>query len=647
MYSPLTRRKLVRGVTLLTAGLIVLFSIIYQRGSLEWLENRTADWRAQSTVDPRRADPRIVIVDIDNASFRALTEKLGRWPWTRQVWAELVRYLDRGKPQLILFDVIFSGSEPGADPGFAQVLREAGNVMAPFSFVSGAVDTSDDVYTPPATAAIRVTGQPPRRALDRREWTINAPRNPLLQALKGSGGNLWTPDPDGTTRRLALTIRYDGKDWATQWLMAAQHLVSKGAAHYQDKTFAAGPIQVPVDDEGHLILRWHGDTLSSYRTIPLWEMICSIYPAQCDASVRRHPPETFRDKLVLVGASAAGSYEVRPTPISETAPGYFAIATAIDNLLHGDGMRPSPRWLGLVLIAAFSVIPAWSVIAFRAVSIPVLLTAAGFVAYGATAWWAYANALWLPLAGPAVASFTSFSANIALRYLIVDRELARTRGTLERYVSPQLVRYVMDRLESFRFDGEKKKLTVFFSDVRGFTTLTERSDPVQLLKQLNEYLEAMTDIIFRYDGIVDKFIGDGIMAHWGAFTPERPNAELAARASLDMIQRLHELNRKWEAAGQPVLDIGIGLNTADVILGNVGTGKKLDFTAIGDGVNLAARLEGANKEYKTNIIMSEFTMRELGDLAQTRPLGSIVVKGKTVGVQIFELLALQPPPARG
>src|SRR5260370_6876985 len=198
----------------------------------------------------------------------------------------------------------------------------------------------------------------------------------------------------------------------------------------------------------------------------------------------------------------------------------------------------------------------------------------------------------------------------------------------------------MDNLDSFKFDGEKRKLTIFFSDVRGFTTLTEKSDPVVLLKQLNEYVEARTDIVFTYDGIVDKFIGDGLLVHWGWFSPDRPNAMLAARAALDMMAKLKELNEGWVAAGLPPLDIGIGLNTGEVIFGNVGTGKKLDFTAIGDGVNLAARLESENKVYKPHIIISEATLHELGDAAQVNPLGEVVVKGKTVGVQIFELKGL-------
>src|SRR5262249_3124783 len=198
----------------------------------------------------------------------------------------------------------------------------------------------------------------------------------------------------------------------------------------------------------------------------------------------------------------------------------------------------------------------------------------GFVAlYSGLAFWLYTHAWMLAMGAPLVATALSFTGNTAWRYVAADRELSRTRGTLERYVSPQLVRYVMDNLDSFNFKGEKRVLTIFFSDIRSFTTLTEKSDPAELLAQLNEYLEAMTDIIFRYDGIVDKFIGDGIMAHWGAFTPDKPNARLAARASLDMMARLKAMNAEWAKEGKPALDIGIGLNTAQVIFGNVGTGK--------------------------------------------------------------------------
>jgi adenylate cyclase len=412
-------------------------------------------------------------------------------------------------------------------------------------------------------------------------------------------------------------------------------------AHFDATEFSAGSLRLPIDAQGRFVVRWHGDTLNSYRRVPLWEMICSIYPKQCGPSVTKHPAEEFAGKIVFVGASAAGSYEVRPTPVSETAPGVFVLATALDNLLSGEAVLVAPAWIAVLLIVAMTLIPAVSALLWRSITAPLAVTLGLLAFYGGLCFLLYGRNYWLPMAAPMLAAALSFTGNMGWRYLTVDRELARTRGTLERYVSPQLVRQVMDNLDSIRFDGDKKRLTILFSDVRGFTTLTEKSDPVELLQQLNEYLEAMTEIIFRHDGIVDKFIGDGIMAHWGAFTPERPNALLAARAALDMLESLVVLNERWTRSGRPPLDIGIGINTGEVIFGNVGTGKKQDFTAIGDGVNLAARLESANKEYHTHIIVSAATLDELGGDARSRALGSIVVKGKTVEVQIHELLAIE------
>ena len=600
----------------------------------------SSDARARWSVNPAAADPRIVIIDIDNASFRTLTDKLGRWPWTRRVWTELVRYLTPGQPKMLLFDILFSGQEPQADPEFAAVVQKAGNVVLPFAFVSGKIDTSADIFTPPAAAAVERAGPARGRELSRREWSLNKANAALESAAAGAGTNLWTPDPDGMTRRLPLVVRYEGREWATLWLAAAMKLSTPAPAEFKANTFTAGAIRLPVDSNGDFVVRWHGDTLSTYRHVPLWEMICSIYPTQCEAGVTRHAASEFRDKIVFVGASAAGSYEVRPTPVSETAPGVFVLATALDNLLHNHAVERSPAWLTLGLIMGLAWFPGWCVYRYRSLLLVLAVTLAVMAAFTGLCVALYRHSYWLTMVAPLLGCAVSFSGNTVLRYLKVDRELSKTRGTLERYVSPQLVGYVMDRLDEFRFDGDKRKLTVFFSDVRSFTTLTEKTDPVELLKQLNEYLEAMTDIIFRYDGIVDKFIGDGIMAHWGAFTPDRPNARLAAQAALDMMARLKELNVKWDAEGRPPLDIGIGLNTAEVIFGNVGAAKKLDFTAIGDGVNLASRLEGTNKEFHTHIIISDSTRRELGDAAQVRPLGAIVVKGKTVGVEIFELTGL-------
>ena len=205
---------------LITAALALAVWQLGRMGGLAWIENRSADARVKATVKPP-GDRSIVIVDIDNASFRALTDKLGRWPWTRRVWTELIRYLAPSRPRLILFDVIFSGAEPEADAEFARVLRSAGNVMLPFAFVSGKVETAEDIFTPPDAAAVRIDTAAPGPSLSRKEWSVSRPDPQLITAMAGSGVNLWTPDPDGITRRLPLVIRYDGRSWATFWLAAA------------------------------------------------------------------------------------------------------------------------------------------------------------------------------------------------------------------------------------------------------------------------------------------------------------------------------------------------------------------------------------------------------------------------------------------
>ncbi len=551
----------------------------------------------------------------------------------------LVRYITPGKPRMILFDILFGGEQPDADPSFAGAIQQAGNVFLPFAFTHQEANLVSNV-APPAKAMIPVNGAAGAE-LKKSEWLLNLPTPALDSAMAGSGTNLGNADPDGITRRLHLVERYGGHSWATLWLAAAAKLNGASNAEFRDGVFRAGPIVLPVDSDGAYIVRWRADPIHAYKRIPLAQMVCSMQPDICsDKDVVKHPASEFRDKIVFIGASAAGSYEVRPTAASETAPGFYVLTTALDNLLHDDAVRRTPNALTVFLIALLAALPAWAVGRSRSIALPLGVTAGELAIYAGICFLLYAHAVWAPMSAPMLAGAASFAANTAFRYLTVDRELSRTRGTLERYVAPQLVSYVLDNLDSFNFDGERRKLTIFFSDVRTFTTLTEKSDPVRLLKQLNEYLEAMTDIIFKYDGIVDKFIGDGVMAHWGAFTPDRPNAALAARASLEMMEKLAELNRHWAVNGFPALDIGIGLNTAEVIFGNVGAGKKLDFTAIGDGVNLAARLESANKEYKTHIIISESTREELGEAADVTPLGSVVVKGKTVGVTIYELKAL-------
>ena len=636
-----------------------LFVLLAGTKALQRVEALTYDARVRWTAKPD-ADRSIVIIDIDDASFETMKQRNWRWPWTRMAWTATVNHLSQGKPRVIVFDAVFGGSETEkVDSDFAAALQRAGNVVLGYTFSQTEIELTDatpiqerwNLLGP--EGAIDVSGI--TQKVDPKDQVLDIPAPNLVHSAAGMGSITGAfDDTDGTVRRVALQFVGGNRAFRSLSLRAADLAVGNGNMDARlrkgDFTFQQEKPPLPVDENGNLILVWHrnphpndsGDLANfAYERVPIWQVFCSMPQWNCPPEVKRYPPEYFQNKIVLIGASAAAAYDAHPTPFKSVAPGVLAHATAIDNLIHGEAVLPAAGWLGNAVIVLFALLGAvlltkvsstnWS-------AVIALLSAAAYLWYAVLL---FGGAhYWLPIVAPLSSFAVSFVASGAVRYATTGRELRRTRGTLDRYVAPQLVDYVLGQIDHINFAGEKKELTIFFSDVRNFTTLTEGTPPAELIALLNEYLAAMTEIVFKYEGIVDKFIGDGILAYWGAFTPGRNHALLGAQASLEMLERLKELNQKWGSEGRKQLAIGIGLNSGEVIFGNVGAGKKVEFTVIGDAVNLAARLESLNKEYRTSIIISEFTLAMLGNTAVVEPLGGVKVKGKTIETQIYELQAL-------
>ena len=629
-----------------TAALILALSGTYAFG---WLENGAYDVRVRSTARPEQADKSIVIIDVDNASFDALKGSLGRWPWTRGVWTTVLYHVHQGHPRAVFFDAGFGGEEPGADAAFAQQIEYRPYTVLGYSFGEAAGMDEPDLSVRQAKLKLLERDsyklEPGALAYPLEgSVAVNPPWPPLAKAAAGLGVLNAEIDRDGILRRMALAYSFGDRAYPTLSARVADLVLDAGKSPQpfkrEGRYASHNGWSIPVDNDGKLLLLWHGSNFV-YQRIPIWNVVCSAEPDQCDAQAQKYPPDYFRDKIVLIGASFAGSYEVRPTPFDQYAPGFVAQATSVDNLLHHDAMRVAPGWFLPAAVIAFSALGAAILLAVGSPMWSSLVLLALLGGYGGAAYWTFGHLhLWLPFVAPGLSMVLSFISTGTIRYATTGRELRQTRGTLNRYMAPQLVDYVLNNVENLDFAGEKRELTIFFSDVRNFTTLTEKSDPMVLISMLNEYLEAMTSTIFKHDGIVDKFIGDGILAYWGAFTPGN-HARQAAEASLEMFGRLRELNAIWKEKGWPEIDIGVGLNTGEVILGNVGAGKKIEFTVIGDPVNLASRLESLNKEYKCHIIISEFTLARLGDAATVRSLGGVKVKGKTIETAIYELQGLR------
>jgi adenylate cyclase len=384
---------------------------------------------------------------------------------------------------------------------------------------------------------------------------------------------------------------------------------------------------VRTDDISRLLVNYHGPA----RTYP--------YVSFANAALKKFPPGAFKDKIVLVGASATGIGDLRATPFGGIDfPGTEIHANVIDNILNQKfivrrGLQaltdvgfiflfgiPLGIWLAMVQ-------PRWMILGLAFV-----FPFAGIV------YWAFLHGWWLNFIVPAVFVLVPNVSLVALyRVLIEEQEKRKVRGAFQQYVSPEVIRRLLSDPERVRL--RKTEVSVLFSNIRGFTTISETLDAQTLADLLNGYLTEMTRIIFRHQGTLDKYIGDAVMAIWGAPFDEPDHAERCCLSAVSMLARLNELQVQWRAQGSPALEIGIGINTGIASVGNMGSSLRYGYTALGDAVNLAARLEGLNKEYGAQILISEFTRRELrDDHFLVREIDFIRVKGKLQPVTIYEIL---------
>jgi adenylate cyclase len=346
---------------------------------------------------------------------------------------------------------------------------------------------------------------------------------------------------------------------------------------------------------------------------------------------------------VLLGVTALGIYDVRNTPFSTTStyPGLEGHATVVHNLLT-KSFLDKPKWAviyDLFTLIFLSVLTG--VILPRLNAVYGILFAAGLFTFHlfASEWLFVSYGIWINIVYPLLALILTYTSLTVYRYFTEERRRKQIKGAFSHYVSSSVVNEMLRHPERLKLGGDKKDLTVLFSDIRGFTTISERMTPEDLVHLLNEYLTIMTNVVFKYDGTLDKYMGDAIMAIYGAPLERQNHPSNACHAALEMMEALKNLNEKWIKEGKEPLDIGIGISTGMMMVGNMGSEQRFDYTVMGDAVNLGSRLEGANKNYKSHIIISESTHGRIEDEFFCMELDSVRVKGKTKPVKIYQLLA--------
>lgn len=644
---PWMKSKALQAMALgLASGLLVLGA--NRLAWFETVERKSLDWRFRTFTEPGRASRDIVIVALDDTSFgsQEMLDNFGRWPWRRKLYAGLVHYLHEWGARAIAIDLLFQGADPhaGDDALLAQALAERRDVVLAFALNEGRFRETN----PAAKERLRQRLAPFARQVKQqapltpKPYTgIDLAQDEFLKAVPAIGCVTVLSDDDGPVRRVTPLFRFENNYYPSLPLAVAA-LVSP---QNPDFTLASGPglifagRKAPLDDQGRMLVRWYGPAYS-FKHYSVWKVFNSALAYE-NGQKPEIPPETFKDKIVLIGPTAAGASDSRPTAFSETYPGVEMHATVIANLLRGDFLRVADRRFVVIAILAMALLMAGLVYSFNSALRYSLLALMGGLAYFAavSALFRTAN-LWAPLVGPLAAGTVAFTGSTLTRYATEGREKRKYRKTLVKYLSPQLVDTIMQDFNWAGLRAEKRTLTVLFSDVRGFTTFSEKYPPETVIATLNEHLNMMVSVIFEHQGTLDKFVGDCVMAFWGAPLPQPNHAELAARAALAMIKGLEKLNQKWQSEGRPTLQIGVGLNTGEMLFGNIGSEQRMDFTVIGDSVNLGARLESATKDLKVSIVISEATYQLIRDRAQVRPLGEISVKGKAQKIVVHELLGM-------
>ena len=353
-------------------------------------------------------------------------------------------------------------------------------------------------------------------------------------------------------------------------------------------------------------------------------------------------PAVFKDKIVFVGFTASGLMDVFQTPAAAgVMPGIQLHASMADSILANRFISPASNRsrLAAVLAAAFAVGLAAALLPFWGA---VIATAAVLGGWTWFAVYAFRHGSWVNLVQPLLVGGFALFVGTAYQYFVEDREKRKMKRLFGRYVSRDVYEQLVAHPELAELGGKRREMTVLFSDIRGFTTVTEKGNPEELVSQLNEYFSRMVETVFRHKGTVDKFVGDMVMALFGAPLDDVDHAEHAVQAAIDMVRELGELNKSWAARGMAQLDIGVGVNSGEMIAGNIGSSAIMSYTVIGDNVNLGSRLESLNKEYQTRIIISDATRSRLTNLYDLRPLGNVTVKGKSKAVAIYELKVPAP-----
>ena len=612
---------------------MMLTKALEQTPMIERMELATWDWRVQKLASSSPYSKRIHLILIDQKSLDWGAQENGlSWPWPRQAYVPMLNFFQRADADAIVFDMIFSEqSQYGMDDDrlFSQALTTSKNTIG--ALVLGNSHPSNQQPTPVLAPDIRAKIQPASvttfdvPAPQSIYHSLNLPVPIIANSFDRLGNVSSSPEIDSIFRRI------------TPWQQAIQiKIPSIGIAAWQQitDTDMQRELNLHVDHHNRLVLNFR-DLNNSYSSISAAAVIQSELQLLEGAKPTLNPDQ-FRNGIIFIATSAPGLKDLGATPMSPTSPRVLIHATTLDNALSNDFIVPLNEPLKWLLLIAFttsiSFLCRYSQLAWQSLAL--------FLGFGtasvALGFLAYKTLYWVPIAANLTAISIAWVLANALNYSMEGRRRRFIKRAFSQYLSPIVIESVIANPEKLTLGGETKHLTIFFSDVQGFTGIAETLNPQQLTALLNDYLCLMTDIILDEGGTIDKYEGDAIIAFWNAPLNQPDHAERGVRAMLRCQTAIEQNRHRWQSEYGPEIHARVGVNSGPVVVGNMGSKKRFDYTFLGDAGNLASRLEGVNKVFGTFLLISEFTRQQLSQDIPVREIGRVIVVGRKAPVTVFE-----------
>ncbi len=610
-----------------------LFSLTYLGTATEL---SSYDLRLKYSRHNRSADTSIVILTIDQNSLQYFKKRHSSWPWPRDFYALATQYVMNGGARALVYDFHFNEPDEdrvgsvGAenDKTFAESIRDGRHVYlgAQLTTAYDADQQGDTLIAAPVPAPVHITEQ----------YRFDKTYAPLMQMQTGAAGvgvvNIF-PDEDGVCRRLPLVYEYLGRPLYTLSFQVFKDMRGSDVPNLRSPFL--------------LYYYGKGGPDGVFRYYSLHAVIVSAMKELKHQSVDV-PGSVFKDKIVFVGANAPGLFDLRNTPFTpeEPYPGVEIHATAMSNFLQGHIVQAASQtsvWaIAIVLTIIIASIATYDpkVWTVSALTVGILLV------YWLTAFELFARMLYLlPVVFPMSTAVMTFVIALGWSYATEGRAKRQMQKMFGRYVNPHIVRQLAASPDDAGVSGVEVEATVLFSDIEGFTSISEKKSPRELVAFLNEYFAGATKIYLKYNGTIDKFIGDAVMVLFGAPVRSEDHALQACRGAYEFHRSIEKLTKEARAKGDPVFSTRIGVNSGKMIVGSIGSSLRMEYTAIGDTVNLASRLEGVNKFYGTSLMISEFTAAAAAKEFLLRELDMIRVKGKQHPIKIFEIVCTREEAA--